>query len=402
MQSTPTAFFNSNNGHALLAFGSGPLLRIDAGPALDALQAFIDANSDRYIFGGLSYDLKNEVEALHSDHSDRLGFPLVLFWAPEYVVEVTDNKHIYRYGNQNKESDTFVRDFLQKAADTKNHPLPKQLVSSIGKEEYLRQIENLKQHIQAGNIYEINFCQEYFAENVELEDPLGSYFQLNRITQAPYSVYLDLEEFRVLCGSPENYIRKNGKILRSSPIKGTHKRGRSPEEDEIFREKLRNDEKERSENVMIVDLVRNDLSRLAVKGSVHVDELFGIYTFETVHQMISTISCELHASTTFTDVLRASFPMGSMTGAPKISAMLLSEEHEKFRRGLYSGSLGYIAPNGDFNFNVVIRSLLYNTERRYISCPVGGAITISSIPENEYEECQVKIRGILDGMYAGT
>ncbi|OFZ64241.1 MAG: hypothetical protein A3D92_14795 [Bacteroidetes bacterium RIFCSPHIGHO2_02_FULL_44_7] len=402
MQHTPTAYFNSNNGQALLAFGSGPLLRIDAGPALDTLQAFIDAHRDRYVFGGLSYDLKNEVEALHSEHTHRLGFPLVLFWAPEYVVEVKDNAHVYLYGNQTIESDAFVFDFLKKAADEKNYPIPKRLASSINKEEYLSQIESLKQHIQAGNIYEINFCQEYFAENVELRDPLGSYFQLNRITQAPYSMYLDLEEFRVLCGSPENYIRKSGKILRSSPIKGTHKRGNSPEEDEIFREKLRNDEKERSENVMIVDLVRNDLSRIATKGTVRVDELFGIYTFETVHQMISTISCELQASTTFTDVLRASFPMGSMTGAPKISAMLLSEEHENFRRGLYSGSLGYIAPNGDFNFNVVIRSLLYNAKRRYISCPVGGAITISSIPENEYEECQVKIRGILDGMYEAT
>lgn len=402
MQSTPTAFLNSNDGRALLAFGNGPILRVDSGPALDRLQAFIDTHKNRYIFGGLSYDLKNEVETLHSKHIDRLGFPLVLFWAPEYVVELKDNKRVYLQGNQNSESENFLKDFLKKSAEKKMNPLSKRLTASIDKEEYLSQIASLKKHIQAGNIYEINFCQEYFAENVELADPLGSYFQLNRITQAPYSAYLSLEEFHVLCGSPECYVRKRGNVLRSSPIKGTHKRGSSVKEDEIFREKLRNDQKERSENVMIVDLVRNDLSRIAAKGSVHVDELFGIYTFETVHQMISTISCELRESTSFTDVLRASFPMGSMTGAPKISAMQLAEEHENFRRGLYSGSIGYISPNGDFDFNVVIRSLLYNSERRYLSCPVGGAITISSIPESEYEECQVKIKGILEGMYAAT
>lgn len=402
MQSTPTAFLNSNDGRALLAFGNGPILRVDAGPAMDQLQSFVDQHKNSYIFGALSYDLKNEVEALHSKHTDRLGFPLVLFWVPEFVVELKDDTLVYLQGNQNSESDSFLHGFLRKSAEKSAPPFPKRLTASIDKEEYLLQIASLKKHIQAGNIYEINFCQEYFAENVELEDPLGSYFQLNRITKAPYSVYLNLEEFRVLCGSPECYMQRRGAHLHSYPIKGTHKRGSSAEEDAIFREKLHNDQKERSENVMIVDLVRNDLSRIATKGSVQVDELFGIYTFETVHQMISTISCEVHESTSFTDILKASFPMGSMTGAPKISAMQLTEQHENFRRGLYSGSIGYIAPNGDFDFNVMIRSLLYNAERRYISCPVGGAITIASIPENEYEECQVKIKGILEGMYGAN
>ncbi|MGB2088637.1 MAG: chorismate-binding protein, partial [Psychroflexus salarius] len=153
---------------------------------------------------------------------------------------------------------------------------------------------------------------------------------------------------------------------------------------------LATDPKELAENIMIVDLVRNDLSKLATKASVKVDELCRIYTFEQVHQMISTISCELKPNIDFTSILEATFPMGSMTGAPKIEAMKLAEAYETTKRGLYSGSIGYITPNGDFDFNVVIRSLLYNAKRAYLSYMVGSAITDQSIPENEYQECLLK------------
>ena len=206
--------------------------------------------------------------------------------------------------------------------------------------------------------------------------------------------------FEIFSGSPERYIKKEGLKLISQPIKGTAKRGQSKEEDLRLKERLLADPKERAENVMIVDLVRNDLSKIARKNSVKVDELFGIYSFETVHQMISTISCEVEETTSFTDVLKATFPMGSMTGAPKHSAMKLIEKHENFKRGIYSGAIGYIAPNGDFDFNVVIRTLIYNRETKYLSCPVGGAITIQSSPEAEYEECNIKVQSILKGMNA--
>jgi para-aminobenzoate synthetase component 1 len=256
----------------------------------------------------------------------------------------------------------------------------------------------LKKEIQRGNIYEINYCQEFFAEHVELKDNIDTYFKLNQLTKAPYSTFLNVANFSVFSGSPERFISRKGNKLISSPIKGTRKRGKNKTDDENYKKELLQDKKERSENVMIVDLVRNDLSKIATPGSVKVDELFGIYTFETVHQMISTISCELKKGLTFTDILKATFPMGSMTGAPKIRAMKLIEKHEDFRRGIYSGSIGYIKPNGDFDLNVIIRTLIYNKDKKYLSCPVGSAITSNSNPESEYQECLVKVQGILDGM----
>jgi len=229
---------------------------------------------------------------------------------------------------------------------------------------------------------------------------MDTYFKLNRITKAPFSTFLQTDNHVIFCGSPERYLKKKGKRLLSQPIKGTAPRGMDAQADEALKLHLQNDPKERAENIMIVDLVRNDLSRIAKKGSVQVSELCGIHTFETVHQMISTVECEVEQDLPFMDILKASFPMGSMTGAPKVEAMKIIDETEDFNRGIYSGSVGYISPNGDFDFNVVIRSMIYNREKKYLSCAVGGAITILSDPEKEFEECQTKIQKILNGMYA--
>ena len=204
----------------------------------------------------------------------------------------------------------------------------------------------------------------------------------------------------MFCGSPERYIEKKDGRLRSQPIKGTAPRSNDPETDKQLKESLQQNEKERAENIMIVDLVRNDLSKIAQAKSVKVDELCQVYSFENVHQMISTISCIPKEDASFTDIIRATFPMGSMTGAPKLKAMEIIEQSEDFKRGLYSGSMGYISPNGDFDFNVVIRSLLFNELTKYLSCAVGGAITIQSIPEDEYQECLTKVKRILDGLHA--
>ena len=221
---------------------------------------------------------------------------------------------------------------------------------------------------------------------------------LNKITQAPFSSFFHTGDYTVFCGSPERFLKREGNTLLSEPIKGTAKRGKTGEEDDKLKNDLINDPKERAENIMIVDLVRNDLSKIATKNSVTVNDLCKIHTFETVHQMISSISCEINENTPFIDIIKATFPMGSMTGVPKIRAMELIEEHESFKRGLYSGSIGYIKPNGDFDFNVVIRSLLYNKAKKLLSCSVGGAITDLSSPEKEYEECLTKVQRILDGM----
>jgi para-aminobenzoate synthetase component 1 len=289
---------------------------------------------------------------------------------------------------------------MEEEIDHNFHSFPYHFKARTTKERYISQVEKLKEHIQRGDIYEVNYCQEYFAENVELDYPLDTYFKLNHITKAPFSTFLQTEQHVVFCGSPERYLKKTKNTIISQPIKGTAARGNDAFEDEKLKQQLESDPKERSENVMIVDLVRNDLSRIAKKGSVKVSELCGIHTFETVHQMISTVECEVEEDIRFMDIVKASFPMGSMTGAPKVEAMKIIDSTEDFNRGIYSGSIGYISPNGDFDFNVVIRSMIYNIEKKYLSCSVGGAITILSDPEKEYQECQTKIQKILNGMYA--
>ena len=165
-------------------------------------------------------------------------------------------------------------------------------------------------------------------------------------------------------------------------------------EDQKLKQKLATDIKERSENVMIVDLVRNDLAKTAIKGSVEVEELCKVYTFDQVHQMISTVISQVSDQVHPVDILKTTFPMGSMTGAPKISAMKIIETLEETKRGLYSGAVGYFTPEGDFDFNVVIRSILYNSSKKYVSYSVGGAITAKSDPLSEYEECLVKAKAM--------
>ncbi len=396
----PVAYLNSNDGTSILAFGEGNKLITGDSEALEKIDQFVEEHRGSYIFSALSYDLKNQVENLSSLNQDHHAFPSSIFWVPASVVRMENGAFTFVQGIEDEKSLAFLEYFFKKESADQFDAFPYLLEPRISRKTYLRNVRLLQEEIQNGNIYEINYCQEFFAENVEINDSLGAYFKLNRITEAPYSGFLSIDDFDVFCGSPERFLRKQGKKLWSSPIKGTHRRGANTEEDEAFKKALLNDPKERSENVMIVDLVRNDLSRIAEKNSVEVEELFGIHTFRTVHQMISTISCQLRPETSFKDILQATFPMGSMTGAPKISAMELIEKHEDFKRGIYSGSIGFIDPNGDFDFNVIIRTLIYNRRKKYLSCPVGSAITIQSSPEKEYEECQTKIQGILDQMHA--
>jgi para-aminobenzoate synthetase component I len=264
---------------------------------------------------------------------------------------------------------------------------------TLSRDEYIEKLEVVLKHIQRGDIYEMNFCFP-FTGNGSI-DPVSAYKQLCRNSPAPFSCFYRMKHNYLICSSPERFISKTGSTIISQPIKGTIKRGSNEEEDEILKNSLRNSEKEQSENVMIVDLVRNDLSRIAKRGSVNVDELFGIYSFPAVHQMISTVSAEVRMDVTFSDILKALFPMGSMTGAPKIRAMQIINEQEEFNRGLYSGSVGYITPDGNFDLNVVIRSIIYNDELKKISIPVGSAITAVSDAGKEYEECLLKAKALL-------
>lgn len=274
------------------------------------------------------------------------------------------------------------------------HPTPLQLKAQTNKTQYLEKIRRLKEHIQRGNIYEINYCIQFYAEGVFI-DPLKIFAKLHTLAKAPYSSLLKLGDEYILCASPELFLKKEGNRISTKPIKGTTRRGGNPTEDEFLKSQLQNNLKERTENVMAVDVARNDLSRFAAKGTVHVNKLYNIETFETVHQMVSTVSCEIKEDTSFDKIIEATFPMASMTGAPKLRAMTLIDEFEDFERKNYSGAMGLIDENGDYTFSVIIRSVFYNQQTKRLSISVGGAITYLSDPEKEYEECLLKAKALL-------
>ena len=397
MVNFPVAYFNSNDGKSLLGFGKQSSLILDENKNLEIIDEFISDNSNNFIFTAISFDLKNRFENLKSNNKDDIQFPEAIFFTTKYVVELDNGKIKFIQGEKNAESISFINDFLRsehEEDDTYNFNFH----STTSKNEYLEHLSSLKKHISIGDIYEVNYCQEFIAKNVEIENKFQLYWKLNKITKAPYSTFLNFNNHSLYCGSPELYLSKRENKLTSKPIKGTSKRGGNKQQDEELKKKLKNDPKEKAENIMVVDLARNDLSRIALKNSIRVEELCEIYSFETVHQMISTISCSIDKSTSFTNILEATFPMASMTGVPKISALELIEKYEDFKRGIYSGTIGLIHPNGDFDLNVVIRSLVYNKKNKTLSCGVGGAITDISTPEQEYEECIVKVKRILDGV----
>ena len=384
----------------ILAVGSVDEISTGTESAFDALQSFHNKHKD-WMFGSLSYDLKNGLEDLKSTHPDGIQFPDLHFFVPQYLFVFKDNQLAVHHHESQK---AFDLDVLSRVFEDSGIGFVSSINHRVMKEVYIRNVNKIKQHLQRGDIYEMNYCQEFFAENSKL-NTLETFKRLNTISKAPFSCYYKVGERYLLSTSPERYIKKVGSKIISQPIKGTRKRGADLVEDERLKIELYEDQKERSENVMIVDLVRNDLSKIAKKNSVKVDELFGVYTFDQVHQMISTITCEVEKQTTLKEIFEATFPMGSMTGAPKISAMNLIEKFEKTKRGLYSGAVGYISPTGDFDFNVVIRSIQYNALKMYLSFMVGGAITMGSVAELEYQECLVKAKAlfeVLEGKYAET
>ena len=378
---------------AILAVDAFTLIQTDYHNAFEDLQQYQQTTKD-WLFGYLSYDLKNDSEDLQSNNFDGLAFPDLFFFQPKKLFFLKGNQLTIRYLNlcdDEVETDfdtittTVGFDYITKAA--------LEVQARISKESYIEKVNALLGYVHRGDIYEANFCMEFFAENITI-NPLEKFGKLNAISQTPFAVYFKNNKQYLLSATPERYLRKEGATLISQPIKGTAKRFSDSKEDEIAKLNLASDPKERAENIMITDLVRNDLSRTAQKGTVQVQELCGIYSFQQVHQMISTITSKLDNKHSLIDVLKLTFPMGSMTGAPKISAMKIIEELEATKRGLYSGAIGYFSPDGDFDFNVVIRSILYNQENKYVSFSVGSAITSLSNPENEYEECLLKAKAM--------
>ncbi|WP_109299031.1 aminodeoxychorismate synthase component I [Aquimarina sp. AU474] len=391
---------------AVLGVDAFTSIKTDYYNGFDKLKEYQEQTAD-WIFGYLSYDLKNDTEDLVSNNHDELHFPDLYFFQPKKLFFIKGNRlevHYLRMVDDEIEEDlnlihTFPRNL--DAQPNEDSPCGKVKISlRLTKDVYKEKINQMLAHIHRGDIYEANFCQEFFAKDSCI-DPLQTYYHLNAISKPPFATFLRFDDSYLLSASPERYIRKEETKIISQPIKGTAKRAVDNKTDLKLVKDLMNDSKERSENIMIVDLVRNDLSKTAVKGSVKVEELCKVYSFKQVHQMISTIVSKVEETISPIDIIRTTFPMGSMTGAPKISAMQIIEDLETTKRGLYSGAVGYFSPNGDFDFNVVIRSILYNAQEKYISYTVGGAITAKSDPDKEYEECLLKakaMREVLEGV----
>lgn len=395
-------WFDSNNYpskyssyDAVLAVDAFTSIRTDYVDAFNKLQEYQSTTKD-WIFGYLTYDLKNDVEDLTSSNFDGLDFPELYFFQPKKLFLFKDDSVelcYLRMADDEFESDLDEINNTVTSIEVEKSQSSIKIKLRIHKDEYFEKVGTMLSHIQRGDIYEANFCQEFYAEKSQI-NPLETYFKLNAISKPPFATFLKLDDKYLLSATPERYIKKMRQDVISQPIKGTAKRSEDPQLDIELAAALSNDEKERSENIMIVDLVRNDLSLTALKGSVKVEELCKVYTFPQVHQMISTISSKVSEDAEPVSLLQTTFPMGSMTGAPKISAMTIIEDLEETKRGLYSGSVGYFTPEGDFDFNVVIRSILYNASESYISYSVGSAITAKSNPLKEYEECLVKAKAM--------
>jgi len=369
-------------------------IKTDYQHAFEKLKEYQTITKD-YIFGYISYDVKNDVEQMNSNNLDELDFADLYFFQPQKLIFIKGTQvefHYLKMVDDEIEADfKEIKQGLQPTTKTTKSTLEIKL--RIPKEQYYTKVAKVIEHIKRGDIYEANYCQEFYAENTTI-DPFEVYAHLNDISTPPFGAFLKMDAHYVLSASPERYLKKEDTKVISQPIKGTAKRVTNKMDDEKIAVDLSRDEKERAENVMIVDLVRNDLSKTANIGTVKVEELCKIHSFKQVHQMISTVVSEVGEKMHPVEILRSTFPMGSMTGAPKVSAMNIIENLEATKRGVYSGAVGYFTPENDFDFNVVIRSILYNEEKKYVSYSVGGAITAKSTPEKEYEECLLKAKAM--------
>ena len=395
-------FLDSNNHknqysdyEFVLAVDAFTSIKTDYHNAFEDLKQYQQITQD-WLFGYLSYDLKNNVEELESKNFDSLNFPDLFFFQPKKLFLFKENQLEIQYVNMcDDEIEADFKEitniFIDFTLFESNNLEIKQRISET---DYSKKVSKVLEHIYRGDIYEANFCMEFYAENATI-NPLAIYQKLNTITQTPFATFFKNNNDYALCASPERYLRKQENNIISQPIKGTAPRFKDLILDEKSKLDLEFNEKERSENIMISDLVRNDLSKTAEKGSVKVEELCKVYSFLQVHQMITTISSDLKSDFSAIDVLKTTFPMGSMTGAPKISAMQIIEDLEETKRGLYSGAIGYFTPTGDFDFNVVIRSILYNKKNKYLSFSVGSAITSRSEIAAEYDECLLKAKAMI-------
>jgi para-aminobenzoate synthetase component 1 len=353
----------------------------------------LDLTKNDWWLGHINYDYKNTIEPkLYSHHTDNIAFDEVLFYQPETVAYIKHNTTNLIIETYRQDASNILNEILAMPAIIEAAQMQATKPAwnyRFEKEQYIDAVKKIRQHIEEGDCYEMNFCTEAFSENVSI-DPVYQFHKLNSLNPSPFAALHRNDDKCLLCASPERFIYKNENIIISQPIKGTARRGKDPVEDEQLKQALFIDKKERAENVMIVDLVRNDLAKSCEVGSIKVTELFGVYSFPQVHQLISTVSGIIKDDISNETIIRNAFPMGSMTGAPKVMVMQLIEQYELSKRGLYSGTVGYVNSQGDFDFNVVIRSLFYNAENNHLSYQTGGAITYDSIPEAEWNETRLK------------
>ncbi len=377
-----------------LAFGSEVAIHItDTTNVFKTWNEIKNRYPNEWIFVFVSYEGKNSVEQLHSSKEAGIAFAAATFFIPQHVWEIQpDGIHIRKGTGSSIISD--IQDAEVAIPMQQSNIAVKQVVS---KESYFNAFDQLQQIIAQGDAYEINYCIPFTATgNLS---PAETYLRLNKKIPMPFSVYYKFNTEYILSASPERFIKKTGDTIISQPIKGTSKRGQNEAEDEALKQQLGSSEKEQSENTMIVDLVRNDLSRTAVAGSVIVPELSGLYTFPNVHQLISTVQSTIDPLYSAIDVIQQAFPMGSMTGAPKVNVMKFIDRIEALSRGPFSGTVGYMDPYDNFDFNVLIRSIFYNHSSQQIFMEAGSAITSYAEAETEYEECLLKITPMIHILY---
>lgn len=382
---------NNGYGHKPARFE----LLLAASPVSSAATAVQDEDGD-WRFGHFAYDYKNQVEpSLSSRHPDFTGFADSAFYRPDVVMYIHRGTHTLHVTSLLQDPQHLLEQVLQAPAVIPAAPaaMPPRWQYDFDEQDYMATVQQIKAHIAAGDCYEMNFCTRAFAEDCTVE-PFALFHRLNVLNPAPFAALYRNGASWLICASPERFLYREGARLLSQPIKGTARRAQVAGDDERLKAALLHDPKERAENVMIVDLVRNDLARSCEPGSVSVPELFGVYTFPQVHQLISTVEGRLKPGTGNQEAIAHAFPMGSMTGAPKIMVMRLTEQYERARRGLYAGCIGYIAPGGDFDFNVVIRSLQYNATSSFLSYQTGGAITYDSDPAAEWAEVRLKAKAL--------
>ena len=349
-----------------------------------------DKSSSRVKVGIIGYDFKNQIEKLKSENPQFFSLPDLCFFEPELSLQLKDNGFYSKYAL----SHSWIEE-LETYKVPLSGNLQCEVSQQISRADYLQKIETIQDEIREGNTYEANFCQAYSGK-FESWDPINAYFKLNELSKMPFSGLFKSKNLWMVSASPERFLKKTGNQLVAQPIKGTIQRGKNELEDLENRNALLASEKERAENLMITDLIRNDLARVSKTGSVRVDELFGIYPFPRVLQMISTVTSELRSDIGFKEIIQATFPMGSMTGAPKISTMKIIVLEEDFRRGWFSGAFGWIDEDGDFDFSVIIRSIIADLDAKKLYFGVGSAITIDASPAQEYEECALKAEAILE------